>query len=856
MQLTRQYRQSRYANKWLKVDQREVYTSTVEILVDDDELTELLLGRNSYRNRVKRRAGTATFITPEGERVKISGTFKLLNGAFEYKFEKLYKSKVNVNVLEAAGEIEYRPCKPFTEDVMSCLLKTLTSIELQGFKPIANPEEVCRMAAAATGGIIGFLKHHGLANLLKEPYIMRYAYFEQLQTVERVYSPKIAERVVFVFTPEQLIKLHTILTTGKDLLDLCFHSLKVKLCSAFKILPDVDYIKLIKLRDCMDGYVPSLWDDVCVGAVSIYSEILKVSMYGLSYAERNNRATIFKPKTSGNSATELRDVFTYARYRETVSSSLNWMKEREIIFQVSTAERQMPLIYTAEAYRVEKDLATLIASVQTAYKQRGGEAALSLRLTPYDKSTATILEDAQLVAYQHALNCGITVITGPGGTGKSKVIEKIVEHYDPEQIVLVAPTNKLASSLRKRIMPAFTLHKAISAWGRYTPTNNGVSVDTNGSKRRKVSVPATTKTASEQLLELIQTVCKKASRTSNMEDRDVPAIKNIKIFIVDDISLVDPSLMKHILELLINYGQLMKLILVGDPQQLPSIRWGRLLESLIEALPDCVIKLEKNHRNNSQTIFDNATKILSGDTNLRTDNSFHIIDTKPEQLEKMIKGLLKGPLKDVPIEKLQFIAFTSWDVKLINTICRKHFLDIPEGVNVKQPTFFIREKIYITKNRPDYDIYNGELWIITEIFDANINAEGNFVDKSNVQHTQAENRGVAGRHRFVRLISESGKDVRVLCTTSIPFTWKNVSTGFAVTIHKYQGLDNEYMIYVAINLTAFDTRKHVCTAVTRSTRVFYMLTNSRFMHGVSKRPYIERLSALPYFMQEAMQVIM
>lgn len=848
MALTKRHAGSPYANIWLQLSQKDV-SNVFDITADEDAELSELAGYGASK-KIKRKMGTAVFIAPAGGKIKINAVFKLLNAAFEYKFEKLFRSKADRGAtLEAAGSIECRPRKPFNADIMKNLLQTVSPNATAAIA--SSLKDACDMAAKCTAGIIGFLKRYRLDHLLTKPCFMYYAYFDQLQTVEKVYGGKVVERVIHFVHPEDLQRLYIILTTGVGLIDLCFHPLKNKLSSNFNVLPELSYTKLMKLKSCMSGHVSELEDPVYLCAVRIYSEILRANMNGISYAESNNDSTIFKPKVDGNSATDLYDIYQNIPEKEHAVKSVNWMIQKGVIFQVNRCNGQTSLVYTADAYQIEKEVACSVAAVVKNYKNFGEEVAMSLRLTPYDKADSIILKDSQLAAYKHAISSPITIITGRAGTGKSQVIKKIVEHYDSQYIALLAPTGKLSSSLRERVMPAYTLHKAVADW-QYSARNR-VCQSQDSSKRPKKKEP----TDAEKLLELIQTACRNAcSQQKDESSGRIQEVEKIKLLIVDDLSLVDPAIFRSLMDLLVNRGNLMKIVLAGDPKQLPSIRWGCMLEEFIKALPNCLFTLERNYRNDSQTIFDNATKILNGDPNLTTDSSFSIKKIDHSQLQYTVKSLLEGELKDVAIQNLQFIAFTRVDVAAINNICRTHYLDIPSGVNVNSPTFFVGEKIYLKRNMPFYDIYNGQMWIIKEIFDASIDHNGQFDHVRAVKHTKAAKSGGESRHRFVRLISESGRDERVLCTSEVPFSWKNVSSGFATTIHKYQGNENEWIIYICTKLTSRDTKKHFYTAETRSTKRFIALTNQRFLSGISRRPCYERMSALSQMLQEQLSTVL
>jgi exodeoxyribonuclease V alpha subunit len=154
------------------------------------------------------------------------------------------------------------------------------------------------------------------------------------------------------------------------------------------------------------------------------------------------------------------------------------------------------------------------------------------------------LDDRQRAAVADALRCGVSILTGGPGTGKSRTIATLVALADRvgRSVALAAPTGRAAKRLEELCdAPASTLHRLLGAAPRQSP--DGVSF--SGGFTRNAEWP------------LDQTVV-----------------------VVDETSMLDV----HLAEVLLDAcGDGTHLVFVGDAAQLPSIGPGRVLGDLIDS---------------------------------------------------------------------------------------------------------------------------------------------------------------------------------------------------------------------------------------------------------------------------------
>lgn len=206
--------------------------------------------------------------------------------------------------------------------------------------------------------------------------------------------------------------------------------------------------------------------------------------------------------------------------------------------------------------------------------------------------TGKKLHEQQRAAVYMAVQCGICVITGGPGTGKTCVLEiltYVLQHiiFDID-IRFTAPTGKAA----RRITES---------------TGN----------------PA--KTTQKELGILAANPYKK------MFGGDV--------LICDEVSMADQETIYYVLRAIAN-GQ--KIIIVGDIDQLPSVGPGAVLRDLIDSGVIPTVMLTKTFRQaNDSNIFGNIMKIKNGESELTAGEDFEIVPAGKEPLSQLVDLYLK-----------------------------------------------------------------------------------------------------------------------------------------------------------------------------------------------------------------------
>ena len=184
------------------------------------------------------------------------------------------------------------------------------------------------------------------------------------------------------------------------------------------------------------------------------------------------------------------------------------------------------------------------------------------------------LDELQQEAVLEAVKNGVFLLSGGPGTGKTTTINMIIHYFESEgmDIFLAAPTGRAAKRMTEATgYEARTIHRLLEL--------NGDLSDENG---RKV-------------------------RFERNEENPLEA----DVVIIDEMSMVDLPLFQALLKALVPG---MRLILVGDVNQLPSVGPGQVLRDLINSGAFPAIILQKIFRQaQGSDIVVNAHRINRGE---------------------------------------------------------------------------------------------------------------------------------------------------------------------------------------------------------------------------------------------------
>ncbi len=399
------------------------------------------------------------------------------------------------------------------------------------------------------------------------------------------------------------------------------------------------------------------------------------------------------------------------------------------------------------------------------------------RLSKIQSQEEFPLDELQAEAVRQAVNCGLLIITGGPGTGKTTTINAIIRFFEQEgmEILLAAPTGRAAKRM----------------------------AETTGCEARTI----------HRLLELSGGVAEEKGKTSGgmRFERNEENPLDGDVVIIDEMSMVDIHLI-HALLRAITVGT--RLILVGDVNQLPSVGPGNVLRDMIESRAFPVVKLTKIFRQAAESdIVVNAHRIHGGERIdlakrsrdflfIRRDSPDAIINAMLTLVQQKLPGYVDAKPFDIQI--MTPMRKGALGVERLNGILQS-FLNPPspdkKENEVGQTIYRVGDKVMQIKNNYQIEweirnrfqipvdkgmgVFNGDIGIIREIND--------FAELVTVEFDEG------------KLVEYSFKQLEEL------------ELAYAITIHKSQGSE-----YPAVVIPVYSgprmlmTRNLIYTAVTRA----------------------------------------
>lgn len=336
------------------------------------------------------------------------------------------------------------------------------------------------------------------------------------------------------------------------------------------------------------------------------------------------------------------------------------------------------VIYLPPFYYAENGSAKRLQSLLSDNSLFNSDIAAEPEAEYSAKSGGIVYDEVQQSAIQKALDSKVMVLTGGPGTGKTTTTQGIISAFNARRmsILLAAPTGRAAKRMTEATgMEAKTIHRLLE----YNPMD--------GYKRNE----------------------------ENPLEGDA--------LIVDECSMIDILLFYNLMKAIPSN---MRLILVGDIDQLPSVGAGNVLRDIIDSRQIPVVRLTRIFRQaQSSRIVMNAHAINAGQfPNIKNglDTDFFFINQEDaDEMVQLIIGLVRDRLPKkygYPPKEIQVltpmqrgtVGAGNLNIELQNALN-------PTGPSLTRGGYTFRQgdKVMQIRNNYDKNVFNGDIGYITAV---------------------------------------------------------------------------------------------------------------------------------------------
>ncbi len=408
-------------------------------------------------------------------------------------------------------------------------------------------------------------------------------------------------------------------------------------------------------------------------------------------------------------------------------------------------------------------------------RRETGNDRLSVDVGRIEQSVGRNYDEIQASAIREAAMAKVMVLTGGPGTGKTTTTQGIIAAYRAYglKILLAAPTGRAAKRMTEATgLEAKTIHR---------------------------------------LLE-----CKPPEGYQKNEENPLEG----DALIIDECSMIDIVLMNALLKAVPPH---MRLILVGDIDQLPSVGAGNVLRDIIDSEVFPVIRLTRIFRQAQESrIIMNAHRINAGQmpelSGGKKSDFFFIGREEPEEALAEIVSLVKTKLP-------RFYGVSSSAIQVLTPMQRGVVgatnlnLALQEAVNphgegLRRSGFVFRQgdKVMQIRNNYDKEVFNGDIGMIDSV---------DMIDRT-------------------LSVDYDGRRITYDSTEL-----DELVHAYATTIHKAQGSEYQIVVMpVLMNHYVMLQRNLIYTGITRAKRILVIVGTKKALSYAVKNVTVTKRNSM------------
>ena len=301
---------------------------------------------------------------------------------------------------------------------------------------------------------------------------------------------------------------------------------------------------------------------------------------------------------------------------------------------------------------------------------------MQVDIAAISKETGIEYDDVQEDAIMTAVRSKVMVLTGLPGTGKTTVVKGIITAFKDKTVLCAAPTGRAAKRMSESTgREAMTIHRMLE----YKP-KTGFTVNEKNPLKGDV-------------------------------------------LIVDESSMIDIMLMNSLVKAV---PDKMRLILVGDIDQLPSVGAGNVLRDIIDSGVVPVVRLTRIFRQAlTSRIVTNAHRINRGEmpdmSNGKDADFFFISQTDAEQAARDIVEIVRDRIPKAygySVNDIQVLTpMKNGAVGTVNLNIILQEAINPNGFSIQSGRYKYRcgDRVMQIKNNYDKNVFNGDVGVVKDI---------------------------------------------------------------------------------------------------------------------------------------------